>query len=104
MFRIEDSKNIVSVAFPLTLFCSLYFGHLVTSSFSLAFSMTLRSPVITWPCGSQQNLGSSHWQVCGLERYSETLKFERAAAKLTNLLATLLVYSYGTIGGFLSLK
>ena len=38
-----DSKNIVSVAFQLTLFGSLYLGPLATSSLSLAFSMTLRS-------------------------------------------------------------
>ena len=99
-----DSKNIVSVAFQLTLFGSLYFGPLATSSLSLAFSMILRSPVITWPCGSYQNLDYLHWQVCGLERYSETLKFERAGAKLNNLLATVLVYSYDTVSGALSLK
>ena len=42
-----DSKNIVSVAFQLTLFGSLYFGPLAASSLSLAFSMILffRSPV-----------------------------------------------------------
>ena len=34
----------------------------------------------------------------------ETLKFERAGAKLNILLATVLVYSYDTIGGSLSLK
>ena len=44
--------------------------------------MTLRSPVITWPCGSWQNLDFLHWQVCELERYSETFKFERVGAKL----------------------
>ena len=47
-----DSKIIVSVAFQLTLFGSLDFGSLATSSLNLAFPMTLRSPVITWPCGS----------------------------------------------------
>ena len=66
--------------------------------------MTRRSPVITWPCGSWQNVDSLHWQVGGLERYSETFKFERVGAKLNNLLATMLVYSYDTIGGSLSLK
>ena len=45
-----------------------------------------------------------HGQVCGLDRYSETFKFERACAKLNNLLATVLVYSYDTVGGSLSLK
>ena len=64
--------------------------------------MTLRSPVITWPGGSY--LDSLHCQFCGLERYSETFKFERAGAKSNILLATLLVYSYDTIGGSLSLK
>ena len=73
-----DSKNIVSVAFQLTLFGSLYFGPLATSSLTLTFSMALRSPVITWPCGSLQNLDYLNWQVCGLERYSETFKFEMA--------------------------
>ena len=34
-----DSKNIVSVAFQLTLSGSLYFGPLATSSLNLAFSM-----------------------------------------------------------------
>ena len=34
----------------------------------------------------------------------ETFKFERAGAKLNNLLATVLVYSYDTVGGSLSLK
>ena len=41
---------------------------------------------------------------CELERYSETFKFERVGAKLNNLLATVLVYSYDTIGGSLSSK
>ena len=99
-----DSKNIVSVAFQLTRFGFLYFGPLATSSLSMVFSMTLRSPVITWPCSSLQNLDSLDWQVCGLERYSETFKFERVGAKLTNLLTTVLVYQYDTIGGSLSLK
>ena len=39
-----------------------------------------------------------HWQVCELERYSETFKFERAGEKLNNLLVTVLVYSYETVG------
>ena len=91
-----DSKNVVSVAFQLTLFDSLYFRPLATSSLSLSFSATLRSPVITWPCGSQQNLDFLHWQVYGLEIYSETFKFEKVGAKLDNLLATVLVYLYDT--------
>ena len=40
---INGFQNIVSVAFQLTVFGSLYFGSLATSSLSLAFSMTLRS-------------------------------------------------------------
>ena len=44
-----DSKNIVSVAFQLTLFGSLYFDPLATSSLNLAFSMAFRSSMITWP-------------------------------------------------------
>ena len=91
-----DSKNIVSVAFQLTLFGSLYFRPLVTSYLSLSFSATLRSPVITWPCGSQQNLDFLHWQVYGVEIYSETLKFEKVGAKQNNLLATVPVYLYDT--------
>ena len=43
-----DSKNIVSVAFQLTLFGS---GPLATSFLSLAFSMTLRSPVLLLSLG-----------------------------------------------------
>ena len=35
---------------------------------------------------------------------SETFKFERTGAKLNNLLAAVLVYSYDTVGGSLSLK
>ena len=35
-------------------------------------------------------MDSLHWQVCGLERYSETFKFERAGAKLNIFLATVL--------------
>ena len=88
----------------MSLFGSLYFGLLATSSLSLAFSMTRRSQVITWPCDSLQNLDSLHWQVCGSERYSETFKFERAGVNLNNLQATVLVYSYDTVGGSLSLK
>ena len=60
--------------------------------------LTFTYPVITWPCRSWQNLDSLHRQVCGSERYSETFKFERVGAKLNTLLATLLVYSYDTIG------
>ena len=87
--------------FPVDPIWFSIFCPLATSSLSLAFSMTLRSPVITWPCGSFQNLDSLRWQVWG---YSETFKFERAGAKLNNLLATVLVHSYDTIGGSLSLK
>ena len=31
--------------------------------------------MITWSCGSQQNLDFLHWQVYGVEIYSETFKF-----------------------------
>ena len=45
-------QTIVSIDCQLILLGSRYLGPLATSSLNLIFSMTIKSPVITWPCGS----------------------------------------------------
>ena len=50
--RSMEFETIVSVDCQLILLGSRYLGPLATSSFNLTFSMTIKLPVITWPCGS----------------------------------------------------